>query len=161
MKIRYFMDYKLEDDETLNGGVSFVGETVADFIDEMEISEDEDIEVLNKALYEAGIKPIDEKLKAFEYALYMIEDTGCYIDIPTEKNPRFELMDDGHCLGRFRYMSEVINCFNWDAFYEYHSESPRTYDVEIEIIENADKYLSDVDVNYYESHYLADIRKVV
>ena len=54
------MDVKLEDDETENGGVSFDGETVRDFI--ADVSGDETkittIDELNDALKQCGIKPV-------------------------------------------------------------------------------------------------------
>lgn len=68
-KAKDFLDYELQDDETEFGGVAFVGETLKDFIAEVELDEDTDIEVVNVALKECGIKPIDVvKYLALEYA---------------------------------------------------------------------------------------------
>ena len=51
------MDYVLEDDDTPTGGISFSGETVRDFI--MTADRDiRDLDTLNVALKECGIKPI-------------------------------------------------------------------------------------------------------
>ena len=54
------MDVELEDDETATGGVSFAGETVKDFIEEVEDDETKitTIDELNKALKQCGIKPV-------------------------------------------------------------------------------------------------------
>ena len=64
------MDVELEDDSTPYGGTSFYGETVRDFIEEVEgSSEDTDnpikvdtIDKLNDLLKQCGIKPIKTKL---------------------------------------------------------------------------------------------------
>lgn len=56
------MDIELEDDITQHGGISFEGETVRHFVEE--INEDEpivhDLETLNVALEECGILPINK-----------------------------------------------------------------------------------------------------
>ena len=55
------LDYELEDDDTPNGGTCFLGETVRDFIKDLEGftgEKVETIEQLNKFLIECGIKPI-------------------------------------------------------------------------------------------------------
>lgn len=57
-KIKEVLNVILEDDDSLEGGISFVGETVKDFINEVEIDENDDISVLNEHLKECGIKPI-------------------------------------------------------------------------------------------------------
>ncbi len=59
-KVRNYLNYELEDDDTETGGVSFNGETVADFIGDADISEDDDLDKLNKALVSCGIRPIAE-----------------------------------------------------------------------------------------------------
>lgn len=56
------MDVVLEDDDTENGGTSFSGETVADFVSEVngdDIPSVHDLESLNKALKECGISTVD------------------------------------------------------------------------------------------------------
>ena len=60
------LDYKLEDDETESGGVSFEGYTVEDYIEETGLIKDIDhllnepnLTTLNKHLKESGIKPIN------------------------------------------------------------------------------------------------------
>ena len=57
-KIKDFLEYELVDDNTTTGGISFSGEKVKDFIEEVEISKEEDISILNTALIECGIEPI-------------------------------------------------------------------------------------------------------
>lgn len=59
-KVRNYLNYELEDDDTETGGVSFNGETVADFIGDADISEDDDLDTLNSALVSCGIRPIAE-----------------------------------------------------------------------------------------------------
>lgn len=54
-----FMDRVLEDDETDEGGVSFVGETLADFLEETMLSPDLNMHEVNENLIECGIKPIE------------------------------------------------------------------------------------------------------
>ena len=68
-KLDYFdklLDYKLEDDETEKGGISFEGYTVQDYIEETGLIKDIDqllnepnLTILNKHLQESGIKPIN------------------------------------------------------------------------------------------------------
>ena len=55
MKVKDFLDYKLKDDNTEFGGISYIGETLGDFIAEVEVC---DIDDINKALKECGIEPI-------------------------------------------------------------------------------------------------------
>lgn len=50
------LKFELEDDNTTYGGVSFLGETVADFIGDTHYWS---IEELNKDLVACGIKPIE------------------------------------------------------------------------------------------------------
>lgn len=56
--IQDFMDVILEDDDTDEGGVSFLGETVEDFITAAEISEYEPLDVLNEHLIACGVREI-------------------------------------------------------------------------------------------------------
>lgn len=58
-KIKDILDVILLDDESSEGGISFAGETVKDFIEEVEIDENETVSVLNDALKDCGIKPIE------------------------------------------------------------------------------------------------------
>ena len=55
MEVKDFLDYKLKDDNTEFGGISYIGETLGDFIAEVGIS---DIDDVNKALKVCGIEPI-------------------------------------------------------------------------------------------------------
>ena len=55
MEVKDFLDYKLKDDNTEFVGISYIGETLGDFIAEVGISNIDDI---NKALKECGIEPI-------------------------------------------------------------------------------------------------------
>ena len=48
----------LKDDNTTNGGVSFKGETLRNFLDETGISYNASMKEINNALIECGIKPI-------------------------------------------------------------------------------------------------------
>ena len=52
----------LEDDDTPNGGISFENETLADFLDECDISYGATLEEVNKALKECGIKPVQGRI---------------------------------------------------------------------------------------------------
>jgi len=54
-----FLDYELEDDNSPAGGTAFAGETLRDFIEDVGIPEDTQIEMINKELKINGIKPID------------------------------------------------------------------------------------------------------
>lgn len=67
MKIIDFLDYELEDDNTPYGGISFLGEKVKDFFDDINgnggnggqvLLLNDDIEILNKVLKDCGIKEI-------------------------------------------------------------------------------------------------------
>lgn len=53
-----YLDYELYDDETESGGISFIGETLKDFIEEIGISENTSIKHINDTLKQCGIKPI-------------------------------------------------------------------------------------------------------
>lgn len=58
MKAKEFLDYELQDDNTEFGGISYVGETLKDFIADVELNENDSIEYVNSVLRECGIKPI-------------------------------------------------------------------------------------------------------
>lgn len=70
MKIIDCLNYELEDDNTPYGGISFLGEKVKDFFDDINgnggnggevLLLNDDIEVLNKVLKDCGIKEIKER----------------------------------------------------------------------------------------------------
>ena len=66
-----FLDIKLQDGPGETGGISFVGETLLDFLGEAGLSTDSSSEEINKALVECGILPIleftwDMKEKKYE-----------------------------------------------------------------------------------------------
>lgn len=68
MVAKDFLTYVLRDDATPYGGVSFHGQTLGDFIDEIDsLSEDSDMDAVNSALIECGIMPVpfDGMLHAF------------------------------------------------------------------------------------------------
>jgi len=48
----------LADDDTATGGISFVGETLADFISEVGLSIESPLAEVNEALKSCGIKPL-------------------------------------------------------------------------------------------------------
>src|SRR5699024_8142275 len=60
-KLNNVLNTVLEDDNTANGGVSFKGETLRNFLDETGIDYTASIEEINSALIEYGIKPIMEE----------------------------------------------------------------------------------------------------
>jgi len=53
-----FLDYELQDGEGEYGGISFVGETLGDFIAEVEMNENIAMRYVNAALKSCGIEPI-------------------------------------------------------------------------------------------------------
>lgn len=55
---RKFRNIYLEDDATETGGISFIGETLDNFLDEIEMPYDTPLEEINKALSECGIMPV-------------------------------------------------------------------------------------------------------
>ena len=70
MKIIDCLNYELEDDNTPYGGISFLGEKVKDFFDDINgnggnggqvLLLNDDIEILNKVLKDCGIKEIKER----------------------------------------------------------------------------------------------------
>lgn len=56
------IDYNtiLEDDETDEGGVAFLGETLGDFLASVGLEKETDINKINSVLKDCGIKPIKE-----------------------------------------------------------------------------------------------------
>ena len=56
-----YLDCVLEDDTTPYGGVGFAGETLRDFLQEAELSEDAPMKNVNAYLHQCGIKPIKTK----------------------------------------------------------------------------------------------------
>lgn len=57
--IKDVLNVVLEDDNTECGGTSFNGETVADFIEDADLTQEQSVKELNKALKECGIKEIE------------------------------------------------------------------------------------------------------
>ena len=53
-----YLQVVLEDDSTPYGGISFVGETLGDFLTEVDFPINTDIVKVNDALVECGIKPV-------------------------------------------------------------------------------------------------------
>ena len=53
-----YLDVLLKDDKTETGGMSFMGETLKDFLDELEMDYNTPINEVNKALVDCGIEPI-------------------------------------------------------------------------------------------------------
>lgn len=51
----------LKDDATLYGGVAYAGETLIDFINDLEASERQSLDDVNVALIECGILPINKR----------------------------------------------------------------------------------------------------
>lgn len=50
----------LKDDATLYGGVAYAGETLIDFMNDLEASERQSLDNVNVALIECGILPINK-----------------------------------------------------------------------------------------------------
>ena len=61
MEVLELLDVKLEDDERGEGGVSFDGETLRDFMLGLDIPFNISLEDLNKELQDCGIKPLKTK----------------------------------------------------------------------------------------------------
>ena len=61
MEVLELLDVELEDDESLYGGVSFMGETLRDFMHSCNIPYNISLEDLNKELKDCGIKPLQAK----------------------------------------------------------------------------------------------------
>lgn len=58
MRVEDLLDYELKDNSSYYGGVSYMGETVKDFLDETGLPYDITIDELNNALDECGIERI-------------------------------------------------------------------------------------------------------
>lgn len=72
-----YLEYHLEDGVTSTGGISYMGETLLDFILENNISVSANMRVVNQALIDNGIKPIKIKMSEFEVdGDYEINDIG-------------------------------------------------------------------------------------
>ena len=61
VEVLELLDVELEDDETVEGGISFMGETLRDFMFELNIPYNISLEDLNKELKDCGIKPLKVK----------------------------------------------------------------------------------------------------
>lgn len=61
MEVLELLDVVLEDDGSPYGGVSFDGETLRDFINELGLPYNIDFDELNKRLKECGIKELEVK----------------------------------------------------------------------------------------------------
>lgn len=59
MKIKDILNIELEDDKQDFGGVAFAGETVKDFIEDIELDENMELNDFNKILYNCGVKEIN------------------------------------------------------------------------------------------------------
>ena len=77
LKIKDVLDIELRDDNTETGGVAFLGETVADFIDNEDVilNEEDSVSELNKMLVECGIEEIKPMTKKEFNEKYYIEAT--------------------------------------------------------------------------------------
>lgn len=77
IKIKDVLDIELRDDNTKNGGVAFLGETVADFIDNEDVvlNKEDSVSELNKMLVEYGIEKIKPMTKKEFNKKYYIEVT--------------------------------------------------------------------------------------
>ena len=58
-EIRPYLDYELQDDETQDGGISYSGETLFDFLQELGDDNITTLEEVNETLIANGIKPIE------------------------------------------------------------------------------------------------------
>lgn len=70
-------DIELKDDDSLEGGVSYEGETLGHFIDEVGTEDIKSLEDLNSALRECGIQPVEKSLEesfSLEEELKQTED---------------------------------------------------------------------------------------
>src|SRR5699024_8475762 len=68
-KLNNVLNTVLEDDNTANGGVSFKGETLRNFLDETGIDYNASMEEINNALVECGIKPIINEKRKENYTM--------------------------------------------------------------------------------------------
>ena len=62
-----FLDIELKDDCTSEGGTSFQGETLKDFLEEESIPFSTPIRVVNQYLISCGIQPIEEHLDTVKW----------------------------------------------------------------------------------------------
>lgn len=87
---------ELRDDDTETGGISFRGETLADFIEETDLGYGHSLDEVNKALKECGIMPIGEDEIPSPYKIIFEEVLykGGYIRIPKENRQEFVMSDD-------------------------------------------------------------------
>ena len=69
-----FFDYELQDRPGETGGISFVGETLLDFLGEVGLSTDASMEEVNKALVECGILPIFDFTWRMHETSYKIDE---------------------------------------------------------------------------------------
>lgn len=60
--IKDVLNEVLEDDNTEYGGTSFNGETVADFMEDVGLTQEQSVKELNKVLKECGIKEINYEI---------------------------------------------------------------------------------------------------
>lgn len=58
LSAEHFLDIELKDDETDFGGISFIGETLRNFLDEVDLPYTSSLKDVNQALIECGIKQI-------------------------------------------------------------------------------------------------------
>lgn len=109
MKIRDVLYYVLEDDDTEFGGTSFSGERVIDFIEYTDLSIDDDIDDLNEALKDCGIKPIDEtKISLLDHINSLLTN---YYAWRAELRSDLDMFDDGYCeeeKGEMNALNRVI-----------------------------------------------------
>jgi len=111
----------LEDDGKVTGGIAYVGETLAEFIDDHKESYNfrptpdskykvYDYEKINQALYDCGIKPlrydggerfvpITDKEQTVKYAIHRYGDGEITVNLPKKEVWRGETQDPFH--GRF------------------------------------------------------------
>ena len=91
----------LEDDDTPAGGVAFKGETLEDFIEEDDNLDGKDLEVINSALKECGIKPVTlDQVKL--YRKPFLEDKFITTEVKKRDN-----------------VDEYANEYPWRAYFFY------------------------------------------
>lgn len=74
LKIQNVLDVLLEDDDRSKGGISFTGETVADFVFSSGLDQDESLDVLNNSLSQCGIRILEKDQYPFTNLEHMIVD---------------------------------------------------------------------------------------
>ena len=99
------LEKELEDDDTQYGGVGFKGETVDNFIlDLSQCVEIENIDTLNDALVECGIKPfLPSAIKTNANELMINIGTESWIYYKTNKNKALEALNE------FLHTCETVN----------------------------------------------------